>query len=113
MYLQLHPLYKSLTISGNCLQVAVRPFGEKSEQPLCWRQQSGAWYGALLALFGVQLLTGLLPVTRSIIHALTSPRPQTRYLVGTDATIFATFQWLLPSSLADEAALMLDEVMLE
>lgn len=35
-------------------------------------------------------------VADAVEHALTSPRPRTRYLVGTDAKVGAFLRWLLP-----------------
>lgn len=35
-------------------------------------------------------------VVRAICHALTSNRPKTRYLIGTDAKIIAFLKWLMP-----------------
>jgi NAD(P)-dependent dehydrogenase (short-subunit alcohol dehydrogenase family) len=40
-------------------------------------------------------------VARAIEHALTAPRPKTRYLVGIDARIQALLAWLLPDRARD------------
>jgi NAD(P)-dependent dehydrogenase (short-subunit alcohol dehydrogenase family) len=40
-------------------------------------------------------------VVKAVRHALTAPRPRTRYLVGNDATIRALMQKLLPDRLHD------------
>jgi NAD(P)-dependent dehydrogenase (short-subunit alcohol dehydrogenase family) len=40
-------------------------------------------------------------VARAIHHALTAPRPRTRYLVGRDARIVARLAWLLPDRALD------------
>jgi len=52
-------------------------------------------------------------VASNIVHALTSPRPKSRYLVGTDAHIMALLQWLLPSSIADELLVMVEDRILD
>jgi NAD(P)-dependent dehydrogenase (short-subunit alcohol dehydrogenase family) len=40
-------------------------------------------------------------VVKAIEHALTSPRPRTRYLVGFDAYLMAFLHWLLPDRASD------------
>ena len=40
-------------------------------------------------------------VVQAVVHALTSPRPRTRYLVGTDAKIRAWMVKRLPDRLND------------
>ncbi len=40
-------------------------------------------------------------VAQIVHHALTAPRPRTRYLVGMDARMFAVLAWLLPDRVFD------------
>ncbi len=40
-------------------------------------------------------------VARAVEHALSAPRPRTRYLVGVDAHMLAFLRWLLPDRLFD------------
>ena len=44
-------------------------------------------------------------VARAVTHALTSRRPRTRYLVGTDAHVQALLGWLLPDRWLDAITL--------
>jgi NAD(P)-dependent dehydrogenase (short-subunit alcohol dehydrogenase family) len=41
-------------------------------------------------------------VVDAIVHAFTSPTPQTRYLVGKEAKIIALFAWLVPDCVIDQ-----------
>jgi hypothetical protein len=40
-------------------------------------------------------------VAKVVFHALTSPKPKTRYLVGRDAKIAARLAWILPDRAMD------------
>lgn len=40
-------------------------------------------------------------VTKAIVHAVTSPNPKTRYLVGNDAKFFAFMKWSYSDHLWD------------
>jgi len=40
-------------------------------------------------------------VSRVIFHALTAKTPRTRYLVGTDARIYARLAWICPDRVMD------------
>jgi NAD(P)-dependent dehydrogenase (short-subunit alcohol dehydrogenase family) len=40
-------------------------------------------------------------VAEAILHALSAPRPKTRYLVGSNARVIAFLRWLLPDRLLD------------
>lgn len=46
-------------------------------------------------------------VSKAVVTALTVPKPKTRYLVGTDASIMAVAAWLLPDRLLDEFLVMM------
>jgi NAD(P)-dependent dehydrogenase (short-subunit alcohol dehydrogenase family) len=64
-------------------------------------------YGKQLALFGklleVNASRGVPPeaVSAAVLKALESSRPQTRYVVGTDAKVRTWLQWFLPDRVND------------
>ena len=67
------------------------------------RRRYEAMGRAVLAAFANMEKSAIPPerVARAIEHALTAPRPKTRYLVGTDARVQALLVWLLPDRWLD------------